>query len=87
MPTIPGPRRPKKQFECSWCHQKFGSAFKLGQHVGSCTKKSAKCRHPWLSRKKRYTGKITVGTKRYKTWSVTCKKCGTRLPNKSKEIK
>lgn len=84
---VPGPRKRPKQFTCSWCGKVFDSAFKLGYHVNDCTVRMSKCKHPRWKRKKKFTGKITIGTKRYKTWSVTCKVCGTKLPNKTKEVK
>lgn len=84
---IPGPRRPEKIYRCSWCDKPFSSAFRLGHHVNSCKSNPSNCKHPKWRRKKTYSGKITIGTKRYKTYKVTCKRCGKYIENATKEIK
>lgn len=87
MTKIPKPRNKPKKPQCSWCHQKFDSVFALGYHINSCPKRQGSCSHPRFSRKKKYIGIVTIGTKKYKTWSVTCKKCGVKLANIIKEKK
>ena len=79
--------RPRRSFRCTWCNKRFDTAFALGHHVSGCTANPDVCKHPRWRLKKKYNGKITLGTKKYKTYKVTCKRCGKYLRNEPKEIK